>query len=37
MRPAAVEIAELPRTSTGKIQKKELRKREWEGHERQIG
>jgi fatty-acyl-CoA synthase len=37
MRPAAVEIAELPRTSTGKIQKKELRDREWEGHERQIG
>jgi len=25
MRPAAVEIAELPKTSTGKIQKKELR------------
>ena len=37
MRPAAVEIAELPRTSTGKIQKKELRDREWKGHERQIG
>jgi fatty-acyl-CoA synthase len=37
MRPAAVEIAELPRTSTGKIQKKDLREREWEGHERQIG
>ena len=28
MRPAAVEIAELPRTSTGKIQKKALRDRE---------
>jgi fatty-acyl-CoA synthase len=37
MRPAAVEIAKLPRTSTGKIQKKELRDREWKGHERQIG
>jgi fatty-acyl-CoA synthase len=37
MRPAAVEITELPRTSTGKIQKKELRDREWEGRERQIG
>ncbi|MBV9195794.1 MAG: AMP-binding protein [Solirubrobacterales bacterium] len=37
MRPAAVEIAKLPRTSTGKIQKNELREREWEGHERQIG
>jgi fatty-acyl-CoA synthase len=37
MRPAAVEITELPRTSTGKVQKKELRDREWEGHERQIG
>ena len=37
MRPAAVEFTELPRTSTGKIQKKELRDREWEGRERQIG
>ncbi|MBV8712294.1 MAG: fatty-acid--CoA ligase, partial [Solirubrobacterales bacterium] len=37
MRPAAVEIAKLPRTSTGKIQKKELRDREWKGRERQIG
>jgi fatty-acyl-CoA synthase len=37
MRPAAVEIAELPRTSTGKIQKKQLREREWAGRERQIG
>ncbi len=36
-RPAAVEITELPKTSTGKVQKKELREREWEGHERQIG
>jgi len=37
MRPASVEITELPRTSTGKIQKKELREREWAGRERQIG
>jgi fatty-acyl-CoA synthase len=37
MRPAAVEIAELPKTSTGKIQKKDLRDKEWEGHERRIG
>ena len=37
MRPAAVEITELPRTSTGKIQKKELRDREWEGHKSRIG
>ena len=37
MRPAAVEVTELPRTSTGKIQKKALRDRDWEGHERQIG
>ena len=37
MRPAAVEFAELPRTSTGKIQKKELREQAWEGHDRQIG
>jgi fatty-acyl-CoA synthase len=37
MRPASVEITELPRTSTGKIQKKDLREREWAGRERQIG
>ncbi|MBV8987226.1 MAG: AMP-binding protein [Solirubrobacterales bacterium] len=37
MRPASVEIAELPKTSTGKIQKAQLRDREWEGHERRIG
>jgi fatty-acyl-CoA synthase len=37
MRPAAVEISELPKTSTGKIQKKELRDREWEGHKSRIG
>jgi fatty-acyl-CoA synthase len=38
MRPATVEIVrELPKTSTGKIQKAELREREWEGHDRRIG
>jgi fatty-acyl-CoA synthase len=37
MRPAAVEFTELPKTSTGKIQKKELRDREWEGHKSRIG
>ena len=37
MRPAAVEISELPKTSTGKIQKAGLRAREWEGHDRRIG
>jgi fatty-acyl-CoA synthase len=37
MRPAAVEIAELPKTSTGKVQKRQLRDKEWEGHGRRIG
>jgi acyl-CoA synthetase (AMP-forming)/AMP-acid ligase II len=37
MRPAAVEITELHKTSTGKIQKAELRAREWEGRKRRIG
>ena len=37
MRPSTVEITQLPKTSTGKIQKKELRDKEWEGHERRIG
>ncbi len=35
--PKAVEfVAELPKTSTGKIQKFELREREWRGHTRRI-
>jgi len=35
--PRAFEfLAELPRTSTGKVRKFELREREWEGHERRI-
>ena len=38
MRPAAAEIvAELPKTSTGKIQKASLRAKEWEGRGRRIG
>ncbi len=35
--PAAIQFGELPRTSTGKVQKFVLREREWEGHERAIG
>ena len=35
--PDAFEVlAELPRTSTGKVRKFELREREWEGHDRRI-
>jgi fatty-acyl-CoA synthase len=37
MRPVAVEIVDLPKTSTGKIQKKDLRDREWQGHDRRVG
>ena len=36
-RPASVEFMELPKTSTGKLQKHLLREKEWEGHERNIG
>ncbi len=35
--PAAIQFGELPRTSTGKVQKFVLREREWEGQERAIG
>jgi fatty-acyl-CoA synthase len=35
--PAAVEFGELPRTSTGKVQKYVLREKEWEGREKAIG
>jgi acyl-CoA synthetase (AMP-forming)/AMP-acid ligase II len=35
--PAEIEFCELPRTSTGKIQKYVLREREWEGREKAIG
>lgn len=34
--PAAVSFGELPKTSTGKIQKYVLREREWEGREKRI-
>ncbi len=37
MRPASVEFLEIPKTSTGKVQKKALRDKEWEGHERRVG
>jgi fatty-acyl-CoA synthase len=30
-------LAELPKTSTGKIQKFVLREREWAGREKRIG
>ena len=35
--PASVEFCELPRTSTGKVQKFVLREREWSGREKAIG
>jgi fatty-acyl-CoA synthase len=35
--PKAVEFAELPKTSTGKIQKFRLRERDWAGREKRIG
>jgi fatty-acyl-CoA synthase len=31
-----IEFGELPKTSTGKIQKFVLRAREWQGHDRRI-
>ena len=34
--PDAVEFCELPKTSTGKVQKYLLREREWQGYERRI-
>ncbi len=34
--PAAIELGELPRTSTGKVQKFVLREREWAGREKAI-
>ena len=37
MRPTAVEITTLTKTATGKIQKTELRNKEWVGHDRTIG
>ncbi len=35
--PAAVEFGDLPKTSTGKVQKFVLREREWAGREKRIG
>ena len=35
-RPGAVEVRELPRTSTGKVQKHLLRDEEWAGRERRV-
>jgi len=35
--PKQVEFGELPKTSTGKIQKYLLREREWAGREKRIG
>jgi fatty-acyl-CoA synthase len=35
--PSVVEFGELPRTSTGKVQKFILRNKEWEGREKAIG
>lgn len=34
--PKAVEFCELPKTSTGKIQKYLLREKEWKGHEKRV-
>jgi len=34
--PAAVEFGDLPKTSTGKVQKYVLREKEWKGHEKRI-
>ncbi len=35
--PRTIEFGELPKTSTGKIQKYLLREREWSAHQRRIG
>jgi fatty-acyl-CoA synthase len=35
--PDAIEFGELPKTSTGKVQKYALREREWAGHETRVG
>ncbi|HXV44046.1 MAG TPA: acyl-CoA synthetase, partial [Anaerolineae bacterium] len=34
--PAAVEFGDLPKTSTGKVQKYVLREKEWAGREKRI-
>ena len=35
--PGAIEFTELPKTSTGKVQKYVLRDKEWEGHDSKVG
>ena len=35
--PAAIEFGELPKTSTGKVQKYVLRDKEWEGRDSKVG
>jgi len=35
-RPKAVEFGDLPKTSTGKVQKHILREKEWSGHDKRI-
>jgi acyl-CoA synthetase (AMP-forming)/AMP-acid ligase II len=36
-RPRSVEfLAELPRNASGKVLKKELREKYWQGHERRV-
>jgi fatty-acyl-CoA synthase len=37
MRPDSVEFTKLTRTATGKIEKKNLREREWAGRDRKVG
>jgi acyl-CoA synthetase (AMP-forming)/AMP-acid ligase II len=37
MRPGAIEFTKLSLTSTGKVQKQQLRDREWAGRERKVG
>ena len=34
--PAAIEFGDLPKTSTGKVQKFVLRDKEWAGHAKRI-
>jgi len=34
--PAAIEFGDLPKTSTGKVQKFVLREKEWKGKEKRI-
>ena len=36
LRGAAIEFGDLPKTSTGKVQKFVLREKEWKGKEKRI-